>query len=176
MLQERIYAYEGSLSVKDKGAYVKAARMCAEYFDGRCIEHPTADNWSDFAEYVREEYVKENGQEPTERTVKNNYIGRGKKFIAYCESGGQSDGQTHTQSELFTSGQGEAPVNVTERMERVNFMLDASRYEVLLLLRVMEHKSMTAIMAEAVDLYIREHAEQAGILSAAMEQARSKNS
>ena len=58
---------------------------------------------------------------------------------------------------------------------RVNFMLEAQTYEVLSALAIMEHRTLTAILKDAAAMYIKEHSEQAGILKAAFERARSKD-
>lgn len=61
----------------------------------------------------------------------------------------------------------------TENM-RVNFLLDAKTYEMLALLSVLEHKTMTEILTAGADLYIRDHAKQADILRTAIKTARSE--
>ena len=156
MLQDNICAYEASLSIKakDKPSYMKPARWCAEFFDARGVEAPSAEDWSAFADYVREEYLKENGKPISDKTLRHNYVNRAKKFIAFC-----------TGAELEPVKQDTPPV-------RVNFMLDAPTYEMLSVLAILEHRTLTAIMKDAAAMYIKEHSEQAGILSAAFEQAR----
>lgn len=187
MLQESINAYEASLTVnaKDKSAYMKPARMCAEFFDARGVDTPSAEDWIAFIEHVREECYKESGKELSDRTVKVNYESRAKKFIHWC--------LVAEQQELFTEEQTGEPVierhaeqpakqpvmtetPTTDALPvRVNFMLDAQTYEVLSVLAIMERRTLTAILKDAAAMYINEHSEQAGILSAAFQQARSKD-
>ena len=185
MWQERINAYEASLTVnaKDKTSYMKAARMCAEFFDARGVDTPNAEDWQAFSEYVREEYMKENGKYPSEQTLRVNYESRAKKFVRWCtgaeqpalfteEQAGEPTIERHTE-------QPAQPARVDAHKAdaqtvRVNFMLDAQTYEVLSVLAIMERRTLTAILKDAAAMYIKEHSEQAGILSAAFQQARSK--
>ena len=199
MLQERINAYEASLTVnaKDKTSYMKAARMCAEYFDARGVDTPNAEDWIAFADYVREEYYKKNGKYPSEQTLKVNYESRAKKFIDWC-SGQEQPALFSSEEQEEQAGepaiepaierhaeQPEQPATavkapavdaqpVDAQPVRVNFMLDAQTYEILSVLALMERRTLTAIMKDAAAMYIKEHSEQAGILSAAFRQARSK--
>ena len=182
MLQERINAYEASLTVnaKDKTKYLKAARMCAEFFDARGVDTPSAEDWIAFASYVRQKYYKENGKEPSDSTVKN-YEKRAKKLIHWCIGAEQPALFTEEQAgEPTIERHAEQPATVEVQAVdappvRVNFMLDAQTYEVLSVLAIMEHRTLTAIMKDAAAMYIKEHSEQAGILSAAFRQARSKD-
>lgn len=183
MLQECINAYEAGLTVKDKSAYMKPARMCAEFFDARGEKTPNAEDWSAFADYAREEYFKENGKYPEDRTLKVNYVGRAKKFMKWCVSSVQLKLFNEEQTTEQTTEQQPAvrlamveTHNVDAQPVRVNFMLDAQTYELLSVLAIMEHRTLTAIMKDAAAMYIKEHSEQAGILQAAFQQARSKNS
>ena len=182
MWLERLNAYEASLTVKDKPAYMKPARMCAEFLDAIGVDTPNAEHWRAFSEYVREECQKA-GKELSAETLKAKYVNRAKKFVAWC-SGAE-------QTELFTGEPAEEPAierhaeqpmqtatvdehGVNAQPVRVNFMLDAQTYEVLSVLAIMERRTLTAILKDAAAMYIKEHSEQAGILSAAFQQARSK--
>ena len=186
-VQERINAYEASLTVnaKDKTSYMKAARMCAEFFDARGVDTPNAGDWQAFSEYVREEYMKENGKHPSEQTLRVNYESRAKKFIRWSTGAEQpalfSEEQEQTGEPTIErhAEQATQPARVDAHKTdaqtvRVNFMLDAQTYEVLSVLAIMERRTLTAILKDAAAMYIKEHSEQAGILSAAFQQARSK--
>ena len=183
MLQERINTYEASLTVKDKNAYIKPARMCAKFFDASSVDIPSAEEWVAFAEYVRQEYHKKNGKMISDRTLNTNYVSRAKKFISWCTGAEQPALFTEEQAGEPTierhAEQPDQPARVDAHKAdaqtvRVNFMLDAQTYEVLSVLAIMERRTLTAILKDAAAMYIKEHSEQAGILSAAFQQARSK--
>ena len=192
MFQERINAYEASLTVnaKDKPSYVKPARKCAEFLDARGVKTPCAEDWIAFTDYVREDYYKENGKYPSEQTLKVNYLSRAKKFVRWCtgqeqpalfseEFSEEQEEQTGEPTIERHAEQPEQPATADAHTAnaqpvRVNFMLDAQTYEILSVLAIMERRTLTAIMKDAAAMYIKEHSEQAGILSAAFQQARSK--
>ena len=155
MLQERLKAYSYSLRVKDKASYLKAAKLCAEYFDGQGITSPGVEDWSGFAEYVRQEYFKEKGKYPNDRTVKVNYEGRAKLFMKWV-----SEGQAPQSPRSYVPA------------ENVKFMLDGEKYEVLTLLALMEHRTLAELLNDGAGLYIEAHAQQAAIVQEAMTQAR----
>lgn len=165
MLLECIHAYAESLTVKDKSSYVKAARMCAEYFDGQGITTPSADDWSRFREYVKQEYSKHYGKMPDDRTVKQNYEQRAKRFVKWCREAPQ-------QASDISSSKG---VKIMQTI-RVNFNLDAQTYEILSVLAIMERKSLTELLNAAALLYVKENANKAEILRQAMEQVRQQDS
>ncbi len=81
------------------------------------------------------------------------------------------DEEAENYSEIAEDTETPSPQN---KPVRLSFLLDPERYEVLALLSVLEHKTMTEILTAGADLYIRDHAKQADILSKAIKTARSK--
>ena len=157
MLQDRLAEYEAGLKVKDKASYMKAARLCAEYFDARGITSPSVDDWSGFGEYVRQEYQKDKGQLPNDRTVKVNYEGRAKLFMKWA------------CTQPATAPQATRPYTPPQS---VRVVLDGEKYEVLSMLAIMEHRALPELLNDGAGLYIEAHAEQAVIVQEAMRQAR----
>ena len=107
MTQERIPEYVAMLKAKETkniSDYETPARVCAEYFDGRGIDTPTADDWTAFAEYFSHKYEQEKGKRPSDYTVSVNYVSRGKAFYRWCAS---QDGSEQTAS-LFAEDKTEA--------------------------------------------------------------------
>lgn len=180
MLQESVSAYEASLTVKDKSGYREPARLCAEFFDMRGVVTPSEDDWRAFAEYVRE-LKQEAGITVSDKTLREKFVRRGKAFLKWCSCREQRElfadepaGEPIMEREAEQAAEPEATFT-SARPVRVNFMLDARTYEILSVLAIMERKTMTAILKDAAAMYISAHAEQAGILQAAFQQARSKN-
>lgn len=162
MLKDRLTEYEAGLKVKDKASYMKAARMCAEYFDAREIDAPSVDDWSEFATYARYEYFKENGTMPNDRTVKVNYESRAKLFIKWVQGNRDTAPQVERVQRPYIPPQ------------TVKVMLAGEKYEALSMLAIMEHRTLAELLNDGVDLYIKAHAEQAAIVQEAMRQAREK--
>lgn len=159
MLQDRLTDYSYSLKIKDKASYLKAASWCAEYFDKEGIASPSAEDWEGFTEYVRQEYFKEKGRMPNDRTVKQNYEGRAKLFMKWNAEQGQAL-------------QSPQAVRSYTPMQTVKVMLDGERYEVLSMLAIMEHRTLPELLNDAASLYIEAHAEKAAIMQEAIKQAQ----
>ena len=139
MKQEQVEAYINSINVQDKQSYRMSINACVKFFDERGIEQPTVEDWQ-----VLSESLKAEGKSDT--TVKQNYVGRAKKF--YDWSAGQC------VEPVMPVIQSEKPSTL-----RVNFTLQTKKHEILALFMALEHKTLTDILNEAVDLYIKEHSE-----------------
>ncbi len=203
IMQERIADYVAmhtEKGIKGVSGYELAARESATYFDERGIDMPNADDWKEFAVYIAAKIEREKGKRPSDDTVRVNYVTRGKAFYRWCN--GQQDTQPAAPFEEGQTEASRPPapdeeaVNTCERKEaethsgdiaeetdrpspqnkpvRLSFLLDPERYEMLALLSVLEHKTMTEILTAGADLYIRDHAKQAEILRTAIKTARSK--
>ena len=157
MLQDRLAEYEAGLKVKDKASYMKAARMCAEYFDARGIASPSVEDWTEFASYARYEYFKENGEMPNDRTVKVNYEGRAKLFMKWI---------SHQPTTAPQPSRSYIPP------QSMRVVIDGEKYEVLSMLAIMEHRALNELLNDGAGMYIEAHAEQAAIVQEAMRQAR----
>lgn len=144
MKQEQVDAYIHSLNVQDKQSYKMCISACVKYFDERGIEQPTVEDWQALSESL-----KADGKSAT--TIKQNYIGRAKKFYAWCVSNSASEPETST---LLL----EQPVEQPQAV-RVNFMLKTEIQKLLALFMAIEHKTLTDILNEAAGLYIKEHSE-----------------
>ena len=192
-MHERIPEYVATLKVKSISDYETPARICASYFDERGIDAPNDSDWENFKEYYRGIYRREKGKDISETTLQQNYVARGKAF--YRWSKGQQtaplfDDETRAprvnaetvnrtegeEAELTEEKrQSEMSRNETaEKLVRVNFLLKKSRYEILAVLSVFAEKSMTDILTEAVDLYVREHAAEAETITVMGNKLRSK--
>lgn len=211
MTQERIPEYVAMLKAKETkniSDYETPARVCAEYFDGRGIDTPTADDWTAFAEYFSHKYEQEKGKRPSDYTVSVNYVSRGKAFYRWCAS---QDGSEQTAS-LFAEDKTEAIYTPEPEAEkprqtegsrppapdeeakthsgdiaeetdrpspqnkpvRVNFLLDPEYHEALMLLALLEQKTLTDILTEAVKAHIEGNSERVKIMRTAIKTARSK--
>ena len=183
MFQELISSYEEILPRKikrsnDKSKYMSVARKFAEYFDSRGIEAPSDSDIETFGEYLRHE----DGKDLSAQTVKN-YVSYARTFLTWCVDESKQpvlftdQQEPDVPQERKTPEQRELPSEKAQqavKTVRVNFMLASETYEVLALLAVLEHRTLTEILTESVKMYISQHSEQAGILQAAIEQARSK--
>ena len=202
MTQERIPEYVAMLKAKETkniSDYETPARVCAEYFDGRGIDTPTADDWTAFAEYFSHKYEQEKGKRPSDYTVSVNYVSRGKTFYRWCAS---QDGSEQTAS-LFAEDkteaiytpeteaekprQTEASAKNHERAEaetkeadkpaenvRVNFLLSKGNHEALLSLVYLKGQTLTAILKEAIEAYIQGYSEEIAKLEETRRKFRSK--
>lgn len=179
-MRERVSEYTAQLTVKGKSGYELAARVCSSYFDGRGIDYPAASDWDAFKEYYRQEYQREKGKALSETTLQQNFVARGKAFYRWCmeqdtpplietENRPQAP-QTAINADTQTSTAGDE----AEKTVRVNFLMKQSRYEFIAVLSVFAGKSMTDILTEAVDLYVREHAEEAETIRAMGNKLRGK--
>ena len=198
MMQERIAEYVAKLKakgIKSISDYETPARVCAEYFDGRGIENPTADDWTAFEEYFAEKYKREKGKDISPTTLQQNYVARGKAFYKWCAS---QDGIQQTAS-LFEEGKTEASpppepeapadeaTKIAESEEgrpnegekrgenvRVNFLLSKEHHEALMSLALLEQKTLTDILTAAVKAHIEANSERVKIMREAITKARSK--
>lgn len=139
MKQEQVEAYINSINVQDKQSYRMSINACVKFFDERGIEQPTAEDWQ-----VLSESLKAEGKSDT--TVKQNYVGRAKKFYDWSA--------VQCVEPVMPVIQSEKPSTL-----RVNFTLQTKKHEILALFMALEHKTLTDILNEAVDLYIKEHSE-----------------
>lgn len=155
MLQDNLSAYEASLTVQDKSSYVKAARMCAEYFDGQGIASPSDEDFAGFTAYAREEYFKAQGRMPSERTLRQNYEGRARLFMKWIAA---------QASPANLSSRPQAATGT--RPQSVRIVLDCEAYDALSVLAIIEGKSLAAVVLDAVRGYVEAHAEQAAIVAA----------
>ena len=191
-MQDNIQAYVQSLKVKDSTGYELAARECKEYFDGRGIEYPTAEDWKAFEVDYPAIYQSKRGKEISATTLQQNYVSRGKAYYRWCK--GQAGMQEGTPSLFPEQETAEArapeppddeprPVKEEKQSDppktegdkpttRISLLLDTEIYRVLAVLSALEDKTMTAILTEGARLYIREHNREATIARGAIDQVR----
>ena len=181
-MQERIPAYMQTLTVKGKSGYELAARVCSSYFDGRGIDYPAASDWDAFKEYYRQEYQREKGKALSETTLQQNFVARGKAFYRWCmeqdtpplietESNPQAP-QHANNEEIPAPALKPAPPRETPQdtasdeagKVRVNFLLNGNMHEALMSLAYLKGETLTAIITEAVEAYIKGYEEQIAVL------------
>ncbi len=179
-MRERVNEYTAQLTVKEKSGYELAARVCSAYFDERGIDCPADSDWEAFKEYYRQQYQREKGKELSELTLKQNFVARGKAFYRWCKehNAEQSPSPATTEGIPAPAINADTPHSTAgeeaEKTVRVNFLMKQSRYEFIAVLSVFAGKSMTDILSEAVDLYVREHAEEAETIRAMGNKLRGK--
>ena len=184
MYQERISAYTEWLKSKNakKQSYkITAARLCAECFDTHGITTATDTAWQMYSEYVKQSTRKANGKEICERTLENNYLVHAKAFYRWCTeqqqlalSDNPEKGENHMNEDLKNEVQTDMQVNTTAQIEkpvRINFMLGAAKHKKLLILSLLENKTLTDILNEATENYIQERIKKVTTISEALKQA-----
>lgn len=180
-MQERISAYVQSLTVKEKSGYELAARVCAKYFDERGIYSPTESDWDAFKEYYRQQYQREKGKALAEVTLQTKYIYHGKAFYRWCaEHDAEQFHATATTETTPPPTPQQAPQHETTsppasdeaEKVRVNFLLNGNMHEALMSLAYLKGDTLTAIITEAVEAYIKGYEEQIAVLRATRRKLR----
>ena len=159
-MQERINDYVKSLKVKDTKGYETPARICAEYFDGLGIDAPNADDWQAFKEYFMEKYEREKGKEISNTTLEQNYVSRGKAFYRWCAL----QSETLPVALPETSSNEFKETSTRHQSHRVNFLLSKEHHEALMSLAFLKDETLTEILTEAIEAYIREYSEKIAVL------------
>ena len=176
-MREKVSEYVNALTTKDTTGYELAARESATYFDERGIDMPTAENWKEYAAYFVQKYEQEKGKRPSEYTVQQNYVARGKAFYRWCAS---HDG-SHQTASLFEEDKPEASAQPKAEAEetdapskRVNLLIDESLHSALMSLVYLKGQTLTAILTEAIKAYVDVYSEEIATLEETRRKLRSQ--